>query len=157
MKRCANLDAVPSEGGGGYGHIATEIRAFFASLRAQAITVGLTVFEKDEDRLTGEQESVRSKWFLGGRKVSYRMSCRLDEAARVVHFREAVTERSWGLPPPTLTVEKTTVKGWRRSGERSDISVGGGGALDSGRVREVMAQVTSGAGWQFHFEGGRTP
>jgi hypothetical protein len=128
-----------------------------ASLRAQAMTLGLIAYEQGEDSLIGEKDSIRSKWFLGGRKVSYRMSCRLDEAAHTVLFRESVTEKSWGLPPPTLTVEKTTVKGWQRSGERSDTAVGGGGTLDYGRVREVLGQVASGAGWQFRLEGGRLP
>jgi hypothetical protein len=128
-----------------------------ATLRAQAMTLGLSVREEGGEGLVGEMDSIRNKWFLGGRKVSYRMSCRLDEAARVVRFREAVVERSWGLPPPTLTVEKSTVHGRRRSGEVGDASVGGGGAIDYGRVREVLGQVVSGAGWQFQFESGRAP
>jgi hypothetical protein len=60
-------------------------------------------------------------------------------------------------PPPTFTVEKTTVKGWARSGERTDRSAGGGGKLDYARVREDLQQLAASAGWQFHLEGGRTP
>jgi hypothetical protein len=75
----------------------------------------------------------------------------------VVHFRESITERSWGLPPPMLTRETTTVKGWQRSGARSDHSAGGSGAPDYARMRDVLGQVVSDAGWQFRFEGGQKP
>jgi hypothetical protein len=128
-----------------------------ASLRAQAMTFGLIPFEQGGDTLIGEMDSIRSKWFLGGRKVSYRMSCRLDESACIVFFRESVSEQSWGLPPPTLTVEITTIKGWRRSGQREDRSVGGGGTIDYARVRDVLGKIANGAGWQFQLEGGRIP
>ena len=118
------------------------------------MTLGLVTYDQDGDTLIGENEAIRSKWFLGGRKVSYRMSCSLDDGASIVLFRESVTERSWGLPPPTFTVEKTTIKGWLRSGEREDRSRGDGGTIDYARVREVLGQVANGAGWQFQFDGG---
>lgn len=130
-----------------------------AELRKQAAILGLTVRGGADQQLAGEAESIRAKWWLGGRKVTYRMSCRLAEAERTLHFREVVTERSWGIPPPTLTVEKTTVSGWKRSGERTDISLGGGGggALDYGRVRAAVERMTTAAGWTFQLEGGRMP
>ncbi len=102
-------------------------------------------------------KSIRAKWLLGARTVTYRMSCRLDDAERTVHFREAIVETSWGIPPPTFSTEKTVVKGWERSGERADRSVGGGGTIDYGQVRETLKQMVSAAGWQFHLEGGRAP
>ena len=129
-----------------------------AELRKQAAILGLTVRDGANQELAGEAESIRAKWWLGGRKVNYRMSCRLAEAEHTLHFREAVVERSWGIPPPTLTVEKTTVSGWQRSGERTDVSLGGGGGkLDYARMREAVERTAVAAGWTFHLEGGRMP
>ncbi len=125
-------------------------------LKSRAAALGVTVSERG-DALTGELESIKAKWFLGGRKVVYRMSCRLDESKRVALFRESINEKSWGMPPPTLSVEKTSVSGWRRSGERTDKSVGGGGTIDYARVREALEQAVTEAGWRFHLEGGRAP
>jgi hypothetical protein len=85
------------------------------------------------------------------------MSCRPTEQDHTIHFREAVVERSWGIPPPTLTVEKTTVSGWKRLGERKDISVGGGGTLDYAKVRNAVETASVAAGWKFQLEGGRLP
>jgi len=104
--------------------------------------------------LSGEAEKIGPKWWLGGRKVTYRMSCQLTEPDHTVHFREAVVERSWGIPPPTLKVEKTTVSGWNRSGERHDVSVGSGGTLDYAMVRKAVEAASAAAGWKIHFEGG---
>ena len=128
-----------------------------AELRKQAAILGLSARDGAEQELLGEVESIGAKWWLGGRKVTYRMSCRLAETERTLHFREAVVERSWGIPPPTLTVEKTTISGWKRSGERSDVSLGGGGALDYARVRAAVERLATAAGWTFHLEGGRMP
>lgn len=129
-----------------------------AELRQEAARLGLAIRDGVKQELVGEIESIGAKWWLGGRKVNYRMSCRLAEAERTLHFREAVVEKSWGIPPPTLTVEKTTVSGWQRSGERSDISLGGGGGkLDYARVREAVERAAVAAGWKFHLEGGRMP
>ena len=128
-----------------------------AELKKQAAILGLTTRDGAERELLGEVESIGAKWWLGGRKVNYRMACRLAEAERTLHFREAVVEKSWGIPPPTLTVEKTTVSGWKRSGERTDVSLGGGGKLDYARVREAGERAAVAAGWTFHLEGGRIP
>jgi len=128
-----------------------------ASLKSQAAALGLQVKEEGGDGLSAEMESIGAKWFLGGRKVSYKASCRLADAEHTVHFREMVKEKSWGIPPPTLSVETTTTKGWERSGSRTDKSVGGGGRIDYAQVREKLKEAVTGAGWKFHLEGGRTP
>jgi hypothetical protein len=125
-------------------------------LKSKAAALGLSVDEKGGNRLAGKVKAIRAKWLLGARTVTYRMSCRLDEADHTVHFREAVSEFNWGMPPPTFSAEWTTIKFWERSGKRTDRSVGGGGTIDYGRVREELEQTVSVAGWQFHFEGGRT-
>jgi hypothetical protein len=132
-------------------------RDLLAQLRTQGAVMGLKVHDDGDQELVGEAESIVSRWWLGGRKVIYRISCRPTEDDHILHFREAVTERSWGLPPPTMTVEKSTVSGWKRSGERSDMAVGGGGTLDYARVREAVERTVTAAGWQFQFEGGRKP
>ncbi|MBI5263515.1 MAG: hypothetical protein HY852_17025 [Bradyrhizobium sp.] len=128
-----------------------------AQLQTSAAEIGLGLTEDGEDGLEGENEAIKAKWFLGGRKLVYRMSLRLVEAEHAVVFREAATETSWGLPPPTLTVEVETVSGWKRSGARKDISPGGGGEIDYARVRDRLEKSTTGAGWQFRLEGGRLP
>ena len=128
-----------------------------AGLKSEAAALGLNPREDGKDKLSGEIESIKAKWLLGSRKAVYRMSCRLAEAEHTVLFREAVTEKSWGLPPPTFTVEKTTTTGWKRSGTRTDVSVGGGGAIDYARVRNAMEQAAIGAGWIFQLEGGCLP
>jgi len=128
-----------------------------AELKKQTAALGLKTRDGANQELPGEAESIGAKWWLGGRKVTYRMSCRPTDADHTLHFREATVERSWGIPPPTLTVEKTTVSGWKRSGERKDISVGGGGTLDYARVRDAVERAVSAAGWKFHLEGGRMP
>ena len=133
------------------------VQDLLAELRKQAAILGVTVRDSGALELAGEVESIGAKWWLGGRKVNYKMACRLAEAERTLHFREAVVEKSWGIPPPTLTVEKTTVSGWKRSGERTDVSLGGGGKLDYARVREAVERTAVAAGWTFHLEGGRMP
>lgn len=85
------------------------------------------------------------------------MSLQLAEAEHAVLFREAVVEKSWGLPPPTLSVEVETVSGWQRSGKRKDVSLGGGGEIDYALVREGLQKTVAEAGWQFRLEGGRLP
>ena len=130
----------------------------FDGLKAQTAALGLKVSGDVRQGLSGELESIRSKWWLGGRKVSYDMSCKLTEADHTAHFREVVVERSWGIPPPTLTVETTTTSGWKRSGSRSDVSLGGGGGkLNYEQVRDAVEKAVTVAGWKFHLEGGRMP
>jgi hypothetical protein len=128
-----------------------------AELQRRAEAAGLLMCADKPHEFVGEAESISAKWWFGGRKVAYRMSCRLDEADRTVHFREAIIERGWGIPPPTLTVETTAVSGWKRSGERHDVSLGGGGALDYGKARNAIEAACAAAGWTFHAEGGRLP
>ena len=132
-------------------------RDLVAELKKQTADLGLAVRHEGQHGLSGQGEKIRAKWWLGGRKVDYRMSCRLSEPDHMAHFREAVVERSWGIPPPTLTVKTTSVSGWKRSGERHDVSVGGGGSLDYAKVREAMETAIVAAGWKIHLEGGRAP
>ena len=132
-------------------------RALVAELQKQTSALGLNVQADAGHELRGEAEKIGAKWWLGGRKVAYRMSCRPTEQDHTVHFREAVLERSWGIPPPTLTVETTSVSGWQRSGTRKDVSVGGGGTLDYAKVRDAVEKASIAAGWKFHLEGGRMP
>jgi hypothetical protein len=133
-------------------------RELLDDLEKKAGALGLAVREDEEQQgCSGAVEAIGAKWWFGGRKVTYRMSCRLTEADRTVHFREAAVERSWGIPPPTLTVEATTISGWKRNEKRTDVSVGGGGSLKYGQVRNVLEQATAAAGWNFHLDGGRMP
>lgn len=132
-------------------------RDLLAAIEKKSTALGLRILDEAEDGCSGEVESIRAKWWFGGRKVAYRMSCRLTETDRTVHFREAAVERSWGIPPPGMTVETTSTSGWKRNEQRTDVSVGGGGSLDYGQVRNALEQTAVAAGWNFHLEGGRMP
>lgn len=132
-------------------------QALLAELEKKSEAFGLSVHDDAHEGCSGELEAIRAKWWFGGRKVAYRMSCRLTEADHTVHFREAAIERSWGIPPPTLTVETTSTSGWKRNEKRSDVSVGGGGSLNYGQVRQAVEQASVAAGWNFQLEGGRMP
>src|SRR5665647_3948102 len=58
-------------------------------LKRQTAALGLTVREDAEQGLAAEVDSIGAKWWLGGRKVTYRMSCRPTETDHTLHFREA--------------------------------------------------------------------
>ena len=127
-----------------------------AELQKAAGNLGLTV-TSDAGRVGGHVGKIRAKWWLGGRLVTYDMACLISEADHTVHFREDVGERSWGIPPPTLTVEMTTQAGWEVSGQRHDLSVGGGGMLDYAQARQSIERTVTAAGWQFQLDAGRRP
>jgi hypothetical protein len=129
-----------------------------ANLKAEAKRLGLNLHDENSEGFKGDVESILIKWLLGQKKMVYQMSLRLAEADCVAHFRDVVKERSWGLLPPTLTVEKTSVKMWERSGTHTEKSLGGGGGtVDFDKVREALKQAVAAGGWQFHLEGGRLP
>ena len=66
-------------------------------------------------------------------------------------------ETSWGIPPPGVTVEKTSIKGTELSGSRTDLALGGGGSVDYAAVREAFRTAVGDAGWTFVFEAGKMP
>ena len=61
-------------------------------------------------------------------------------------------ESSWGLPPPTFTVETTSQVGSRINTTRKDAGVGGGGRLEFGKFREDFERAVQNAGWKFLYE-----
>lgn len=126
------------------------------ALGRQARELGLELSDERADGFRGSLEAIRSKWWLGGRKVVYSMSVRVAEAEHAVMFREAVSERSWGLPPPTVSFSTRTVSGWERSGTTREVALGGG-SLDFARVREAIERLIVESGWEFRLEGGRLP
>ena len=129
--------------------------ALIDRLTATAAAHDVKASSGDARTLKGTQEAIKSKWFLGGRKVTYRMSCEVDDAARTVRFRESSVDSSWGVPPPSLTVEKTTQRGTQVTESRTERAVGGGGRLDYGSLRTDIERTVREAGWQFVFESGR--
>lgn len=118
---------------------------------------GLQITATDSRSLSGTQEAIKARWFLGGRKVVYRMSCDLDEPSHRVRFREAALESSWGIPPPTFTVETTRQHGTKVNESRVDSSVGGGGHLDYGTLRTAFEKTVRDDGWTFALEAGKSP
>lgn len=126
-------------------------------LQETSRAAGLVVSPDGSDGFRGQADVIRAKWFLGANKVRYTMSCRLDEASHTVHFREAVKESSWGLPPPTFTSEKSSQRGTGVSISRKQVSVGGGGTLEFGRLREELEKLTGDTGWKFQCEAVHMP
>lgn len=122
--------------------------------RAQELGMACT---GDQTTIKGSKETIRARWFLGGKKTVYKMSCRLSDTEHTARFREMVVDSAWGIASPSLTVETTTLQGTRLSGQRTDKSIGGGGSLDYAEVRNAIEQTVRDAGWRFEFEVGRAP
>ncbi|MCE1238043.1 MAG: hypothetical protein LWW93_16970 [Hyphomicrobiales bacterium] len=121
-------------------------------LERVAVAQGLETTRRTAGELAAKREAIRAKWLLGARKLVYTMSLRLDDGVRLVRFREATKETSWGLPPPTLSFQTETISGKTRSGARHDVAPGGGGEIDYAAVRTAMEQATRDAGWGFEVE-----
>lgn len=117
-----------------------------------AVDQKLEVTTRTAADLAAKREAILSRWIFGGRKLVYAMSLRLDEAARVVRCREATKETAWGLPPPTLSFQTETISGKARSGNRRDVTPGGGGAIDYAAVRGAIEQAVRESGWGFELE-----
>jgi hypothetical protein len=128
-----------------------------ATLRSLAESDGLHTTASQTHTLTAEREIPLGKWFLGGRKAVYRMSCDIDDAAHDVRFCESTRESSWGVPPPSFTTEVTSQSGSRIQQTTTVKSPSGGGTFDIGHVRGDIETAVSAAGWQFHLDAGRRP
>ena len=121
-----------------------------AELTKLASQQGLTVHADGASALRGEKEAIKVKWLLGGKKSTYAFSCNLDEAARHVAFRESVTDRSWGLQPPSFQVESYSQSGTTVKSTRVEkAAVGGGGTIELGKWRDACARAVELAGWRF--------
>lgn len=131
--------------------------ALLAALKAEAQRLGLKLQGESGEGFKGEIESVLIKWMLGKKTMVYKMSLGLDESSRAVRFREAVKESSFGILPPTLTLETTSLKGKALSGTHRETSPAGKGTVDFGKVREALKQAVENAGWRFDLEAGRMP
>ena len=123
-----------------------------ARLTSIATSQGGTSSMPDDHTVTGTLTAIKSKWFLGGRKVTSNFTCTLDSARHEAHFRESAVESTWGMPPPTFTVQTTSQYGARVNTTRVDKSVGGGGILEFGKFREEVEQAVKDAGWEFLYE-----
>ena len=123
-----------------------------ARLTSIASSHGGTASMPDDHTVKGTLTAIKAKWFLGGRKVTSNFTCTLDTASHGAHFRESAMESSWGLPPPTFTVQTTSQYGSRVNTTRVDKSVGGGGRLEFGKFREEVEQTVKDAGWEFFYE-----
>ena len=111
-----------------------------------------TALSATDGTITGTLTAIKAKWILGGRKVTSNFRCTLDPATHEAHFQESAMESSWGLPPPTFTVETTSQFGSRVNTTRKDAGVGGGGELEFGKFREDFERAVQNAGWKFIYE-----
>ncbi len=123
-----------------------------ARLSSIASSHGGAFSAPNDHTVKGTLTAIKAKWFLGGRKVTSNFTCTLDPASHEAHFRESAVESSWGMPPPTFTVQTTTQYGTRVNQSRVDKGVGGGGVLQFGKFRESVEQAVEDAGWEFVFE-----
>lgn len=123
-----------------------------ARLTSIASSHGGTSSMPDDHTVKGTLTAINAKWFLGERKVTSNFTCSLDPGSHEAHFRESAIVSSWGLPPPTFTVQTTSQYGARVKATRVDKSVGGGGILEFGKFREEVEQAVKDAGWEFVFE-----
>jgi len=106
----------------------------------------------DDHTVTGTLTAIQAKWLLGERKVTSSFTCALDPANHEAHFRESAVETSWGMTPPTFTVQTTSQVGARVKATRVDKGVGGGGVLEFGAFRESVERTVNDAGWTFLYE-----
>ena len=113
---------------------------------------GGTSATPDDRSVTGTLTAIKATWLLGGRKVTSNFTCTLDPATHEAHFRESAVESSWGLPPPTFTVQTTSQHGAHVKETRVDKGIGGGGILEFGAFRESVEQAVKEAGWEFLYE-----
>lgn len=113
---------------------------------------GGTVTSRDAHAMTGTLTAIKAKWFLGGRKITDSVTCRLVSGSHEAHLRETAVETSWGLPPPTFTVETTRQFGGRVDVSRKDAALGGGGRLEFGRFRQDVEKVASESGWTLVYD-----
>ena len=123
-----------------------------ARLSSLASSHGGTASMPDDHTVKGTLTAIKAKWLLGGRKVTSNFTCSLDPANHEAHFRESAVESTWGMPPPTFTVQTTSQYGARVKATRVDTSVGGGGILEFGKFRESVEQAVKDAGWEFLYE-----
>ena len=126
--------------------------ALLDKLAAAIQAAGGTITSRDVHAVNATLTAIKSKWLLGGRKVTDSVTCRLVPETHEVHLRETAVETSWGLPPPTFTVETTVQTGSRVTTTRADKAVGGGGRMEFGRFRDTVAQATQDAGWAFVYD-----
>jgi hypothetical protein len=103
----------------------------------------------DDHTITATLTAIKAKWLLGGRKVTSNFTCTLAPAMHTAEFRESAVETSWGLQPPTFTVQTTSQYGGRVKETRVDRGVGGGGILEFGTFRESVERAVKDAGWEF--------
>ena len=123
-----------------------------ATLLAVATASTGTALKATDGTISGTLTAIKAKWMLGGRKVTSNFRCTLDPATHEAHFRESAMESSWGLPPPTFTVETTSQFGSRVNTTRTDAGVRGGGTLQFGKFREDFERAVQNAGWKFVYE-----
>jgi hypothetical protein len=118
-------------------------------LRQTAEQHGLHCHRHHRESLRGEIEVVQARWFFGERRHAYFLDCRLDEADRVVRFRETVRDTASGLPAPVVTAGKATASG-------GAAATAGGqpepGPLEYFRLRQALEQTVRDAGWRSCFE-----
>jgi len=98
-----------------------------SKLLAVATAHAGTALTATDSTINGTLTAIKAKWLLGGRKVTSNFRCRLDPANHEVHSQESAMESSWGLPPPTLTIETRSQVGSRVNTTRTDTGVGGEG------------------------------
>ncbi len=100
------------------------------------------------DSLVAEKQAIAAQWFLGKRKVTHRLSIKLNAAERQCTLKETATEITLGIAPPSFIVTRTTQQGTRYTENRIDSGLGGG-QLNYGEGRELVEGICQKEGWAF--------
>ena len=100
------------------------------------------------DSLVAEKQAIAAQWFLGKRKVTHRLSIKLNAAERQCTLKETATEITLGIAPPSFIVTRTTQHGTRYTENRTDSGLGGG-QLNYGEGRKLIEGICQEEGWAF--------
>ncbi|HEY0848256.1 MAG TPA: hypothetical protein VGE12_23005 [Noviherbaspirillum sp.] len=102
--------------------------------------------------LLAMREDIRSRWFLGSRRVSSQLHCRFDEVARVLHVQEVAREVAVGIPPPALRSARYRQQGTHVRETFRDTGPFGSGTLEYGKAQEWLHTLCREAGWSLATE-----
>jgi hypothetical protein len=89
-------------------------------IAAAVQAAGGTITSRDAHAVNATLTAIMSKWFLGGRKVTDSVTCRLVPETLEVHLRETAVETSWR--PQNQRISPADFPGFRdpdRAGSRS--------------------------------------
>jgi len=119
-----------------------------ATLLTEQLEASGWKIKPQNDSLVAEKQIIAAQWLLGKRKVTHRLSIKLNAAERQCTLKETATEITLGIAPPSFIVTRTTQHGTRHTENRTDSGLGGG-QLNYGEGRELVEGICQKEGWTF--------